>query len=346
MTVPGVSVLMPVRDAARWLRETVASLFAQTETCWELIAVDDGSGDGSLDLLTVLAAHDERIRVFATGAERRGIVSALNLGLDEVRAPLVARMDADDCMHPRRLEVQSQALDDDPGLFATTCRVQAVPKQSLGEGMRRYLDWQNSLVEPEDLARERFIESPLLHPTAMMRTPALREQLGGWNDAGWPEDWDLFLRAFELGMRFRRVPRSLYRWRLHAGQATRCDSRYDEAAFRRARAHYLARHMSMHADGRETWILGAGPVGKKLGKALAREGAAVGGFADIDAKKIGGHVRDGDKIWPVIDTAALEQMRSRVLAIASVGTRGARDEIRGRLRSWGWLEGEDFLAAA
>jgi len=341
-----VSILLPVRDAAAWVRNAVESLLAQTQRSWELIAVDDGSRDASADLLSAAATSDDRIRVSATSAQHRGIVAALNLGLSEARAPLVARMDADDCMHRRRLELQKRALDDDPDLFASTCRVQAFPSWSLGEGMRRYLDWQNSLLEPEDLARERFIESPLLHPTAMMRTSELRERLGGWRDAGWPEDWDLFLRAFELGMRFRRVPRCLYRWRLHARQATRCDVRYDESAFRRARAHYLARHVLAHAGGRETWILGAGPVGKKLGKALAREGVELGGFADIDERKIGGQVRDGSKHWPVIDAGVLEAMRSRVVAIASVGQRGARDQIRSRLRAWGWSEGEDFLTAA
>ena len=105
--MPAVSVLLPVRDAASTLAACLDSLAAQTLADHEVVAVDDGSMDGSGERLGARAAADPRVRVFRTPP--RGLVPALTLALAEARAPLVARMDADDVAHPPRLEAQVQA---------------------------------------------------------------------------------------------------------------------------------------------------------------------------------------------------------------------------------------------
>jgi glycosyltransferase involved in cell wall biosynthesis len=341
---PRISVLMPVRDAAPWLPEALASISAQTEEQWELIAVDDGSTDASRAMLERWAARDRRVRVLWTGPCRRGIVAALETALRAARAPLSARMDADDVAHPERLAAQAQALDADPTLFAVACRVGAFPARNVRDGMRRYLAWQNGLLAAEELLRDRFVETPVLHPSVMMRTGVLRSTLGGWSDAPWPEDWDLFLRAFEAGLRITRLPRELLRWRLHDSQTTRVDPRYSQASLCDARAYFLARTLA--DDPREVWVMGAGPTGKSLGKALARERAAVTGFAEVDPRKIGGRIRDGERCWPVVSMSDLVVRAPRPIAVAAVGRREARERIRGDLDARGWREGTDYFVAA
>ena len=69
---------------------------------------------------------------------------------------------------------QHHALGADRQLFAVGCRVRGFPAERMSDGMRRYLDWQNSLLSPAELARDRFVESPVLHPSLMMRTAPLR----------------------------------------------------------------------------------------------------------------------------------------------------------------------------
>ena len=219
---------MPVRDAEPWLAEALDSILGQTQREWELVAVDDGSSDDSAAILQAYARRDSRICVVGRDSGGSGIVGALNRGLAGARSPLLARMDADDVAHPQRLARQRAALDADGSLFATACRVRAFPASQLRDGMRRYLGWQNSLVEPAEIARDRFVESPVLHPSIMMRTAVLRDTLKGWRERGWPEDWDLLLRAFERGLHIARVPHELLSWRLHARQATRVDERYSE----------------------------------------------------------------------------------------------------------------------
>lgn len=343
-----VSVALPVRDAERWLEEALASVLAQTEARLEVLAVDDGSSDRSGEILQAFAARDRRVRVLSTAPDRRGLVAALNLAAEVASAPYLARMDADDVMHPRRLEAQVAALEYDPTLFAVGCLAEAFPEENLGDGMRAYLDWQHSLASAGEIARDRFVESPLLHPSVTMRTLPLREMLGGWRDEGWPEDWDLFLRAFEAGMTIGRVGETLHRWRLHDGQLTRTDARYSPTALLALRAHFLARHLRQPpAKGRPLWILGAGPVGKALVKALAREGVVADGLADVDPRKIGGVVRDGTMRWRVVDhECALMAPGHRPYAVSAVAGAAARSRVRAELARLGWTEGADFVVAA
>jgi len=344
---PRVSVLLPVRDAGRWLVEAIESVLAQSEASFELLLIDDGSRDTSAAIIDDHARRDPRIRVLATSDGNRGIAPALTLALAQARAPYVARMDADDRMHPRRLEMQLAALDDEPGLFGVSCRTRGFPDHDIRDGMREYLQWQNGLLTCEELARDRFIESPVVHPSMTMRTAILRDTLDGWRETVWAEDWDLFLRVFEAGLRLRRLPEVLLEWRLHAAQATRTDARYSEEALLAARAHFLARHLRRDVSTtRNVWILGAGPVGKHLIKALAREGVGSSGLADVDPRKIGGVVRDGARRWPVVAHSCLRQQVPRPFAISAVSGGAARDRVRAELAGWGWTEGADFVVAA
>ncbi|PYN29047.1 MAG: glycosyl transferase, partial [Candidatus Rokuibacteriota bacterium] len=99
VSVPAVSVLMPVYNGAPWVRDAVASVLAQTAGDLELIAIDDGSTDGTRELLA--GVKDRRLRV--TRQARAGLTPALNRALAVARAPLVARLDADDVARPERL---------------------------------------------------------------------------------------------------------------------------------------------------------------------------------------------------------------------------------------------------
>ena len=237
---PEVSVLLPVRDAGRGLSGCLDSLAAQTLAAHEVVAVDDGSQDGSGERLIARAARDPRLRVIRTPA--RGIVAALNLALDEARAPIVARMDADDWAHPRRLAAQLARLRDDPRVDVLGCRVTigAPGGEADGAGMRAYLEWVNDLVDHDTMARARFVESPIIHPSVAMRIQALRG-LGGYRDFEGPEDYDLWLRAFDAGLRFAKLPEVLLEWRDSPARLTRTHARYSARAFVRLKVAALGR---------------------------------------------------------------------------------------------------------
>lgn len=108
-TAPRVSVVMPVYNAAAFLGSSIGSVQAQGWADWELLAVDDGSTDGSAGILDDLAAADPRIRALSTGGNQ-GAGVARNLGMDQARGRFVAFLDADDQWHPDKLSRQLAAM--------------------------------------------------------------------------------------------------------------------------------------------------------------------------------------------------------------------------------------------
>ncbi|MBI3158694.1 MAG: glycosyltransferase family 2 protein [Chloroflexi bacterium] len=336
--MPEISLLMPCYNAAATLPEALTSIAAQTFAAYEVVAVDDGSTDATPGLLAEAARRDPRWRVLAQ--PHGGILTALNAGLAACRGAFIARMDADDRMHPARLEVQRAWFPAHPETDVLGCRVE--PLGPAREGFRLYLDWQNSLMTDEDIRRERFVESPLAHPGLMLRREAY-DRLGGYEEHGWAEDYDLLLRAAQAGLRFAKTPESLLAWRDHPERLTRTDARYSPHNFARARVHYLA---AGPLAGRDALILwGAGESGRRFSKLLKEAGHAPAAYVDVDPRRIGSTRYGRPILPPEVLPAEWARYRNPVL-LAAVGARGARALIRARLEDFGLVEGRDWWAAA
>ncbi len=251
--MPALSVLMPVRNALPWLDSALRSLWRQTFRDFEVIAVDDGSTDGSGERLERAADREPRLGVLHTPP--LGLPAALNAALARARAPLVARHDADDVSHRDRLALQVAWLREHPGTDVAGSRVRLFPAGGYGAGMRRWAAWHNALLTHEAMRNECLIDSPLAHGTAVLRRAPL-EAVGGWHERGWAEDLDLWLRLFESGARFAKLPRALYGWRQHARSSTRTDRRYARERFVALKADALERGLLAH--GRRATLLGVG----------------------------------------------------------------------------------------
>lgn len=340
MSAPSVSVLMPTHNAANTLPETLDSLRAQSMRDFELVAVNDGSNDDTGPILHACAAKDSRVRPI--DLPRVGLIEALNSGLAACRGNFVARMDGDDLAHPRRLELQAERLRTQPGLSLISCLVDPFPTETMTEGFRRYVEWLNALTTPAEIGRDIFIESPLPHPSVMLRRAELLA-MGGYQEHGWAEDYDLWLRYHLMGKRMDKVSQTLLRWRDHPARATRTDSRYSVENFLRAKAHYL---LDGPLPGRDSILIwGAGQMGRRISKHLIRAGAPLVAFLDIDTGKIGRTLR-GRPVHPVDQLPELWRQQARPALLAAVGSRGARTLIRARLRGWGFVETEDFWCVA
>ncbi len=335
MVAPSVSVLMPFKNAAEHLPAALDSILAQSLTNFELVAVDDGSQDDSAAQLQTYAHKDSRVRLLQPGAQ--GLIAALNLGLASCRAPYVARMDADDLMHPERLQRQLQRFDETPDLALVSSRVHCFREGELQRGYQAYECWANAAVTHEEILRELYIESPLPHPSVMFRRKAVHA-LKGYRDQGWPEDYDLWLRMAHAGHRFAKVPAVLLEWRDHDQRHSRTHGRYSDEAFLRCKAHHLAQGP---LAARPAIVWGAGKLGRRLAKHLRDEGATLLGFIDIDPRKLGRCLHGLPIASP--ETAA---PGARALILTAVRTLGARDLIRARLYAKGCQEGRDFICAA
>jgi len=338
--MPVVSVLLPCYNAAATLPEALDSLLAQTLADFEIIAVDDGSTDETPQALAAYAAREPRLRCLRQ--PHGGIIPALNAGLAACAAPYVARMDADDCSEPERLARQAAYLDAHPEIDVLSCRVRGFPPDQVRAGFAVYLDWLNALLSDADIRRELFIESPLPHPSVMFRRETVLAA-GGYEEHGWPEDYDLWLRLYLRGVHFAKLPETLLAWREHPLRLTRTDGRYSLENFLRAKAHYLARGPLGGRDAVFMW--GAGMAGRRLGKQIQRQGAPLTAFIDIDPRKIG-RTRRGLPILAPADLPAWWARYQRPVLLTGVGARGARPLIRQQLNALGLVEGVDWWNAA
>lgn len=332
--IPRVSILLPVRNAAVTLAACLASVTRQSEPSWECVLVDDGSADATLSIAQAFAAADARIRIRSTAP--LGLIPALNEGLALCRAPLVARMDGDDVMHRDRLAAQAAALEGDPGLSGVGCHVRLFPRSSLSPRLAEYESWLNGLSSPEEVSRDAFVECPVAHPTLMMRRGMAAL---GYEDHGWPEDYDLLLRALAAGHRVGVVPRRLLAWRNGPQTLSRTDPRYALDMFTACKAHYLA---GSFLAGRATYVLwGYGSTGRNLRRALAALGRIPSHIVEVKTGRIGQRIHGADVV-PHGGVAALRGSR----IVVSVARPGPRAEIRGVLASLGFTEGTDYVCAA
>ncbi len=330
--MPRVAVLMPARNAARTVRAAAASILRQTERDLSLVAVDDGSTDGTAAVLGALAERDRRIVLVRGPGE--GIARALNRGLAACDAEIVARMDADDVALPARLAHQLEALARDASLVAVGSRVRLFPRRDVRAGMTRHAAWLNGLTSPDLVRRDLFVEAPLVHPAAAIRRAAL-DRVGGWRDGPFPEDYDLWLRLAEAGGSMTNVALTLLGWRESAGRLTRTDPRYALERHVALKCAALAR--GPLAGRREVAVWGAGETGKAFADALSREGISTELFVEVDRKKIGRTVRGA----PVVSYEDVGRARGLPLLVA-VGAPGARDLIRAELGRRGFEETRDY----
>lgn len=334
MAAPTVSVLLPARDAEATVEAAARSILRGTFHDLELIAIDDGSTDGTRQVLERLAAGDPRVAVLDGGGQ--GVVHAMEVGLARARAPqYLARMDADDLSLPERLERQVAALEAEPDLWAVGTQVELFARGApLSPNLGLYQKWLNGLTTPEALYADRLVESPLCNPSTLMRRSAL-QKAGGLKDEDVPEDWALWLAMLEAGGRLRCIEPVLFRWADHDRRVTRTDSRYSWHALQKLKARHLARQQK----GPLT-IWGAGELGLALFRHLRASGVQTTRFVEVHPRKVGQRIEGVEVVAP----DALGGPDGTHL-VAAVGAKGARAEIRAFLAARGWQEGRDFTCA-
>lgn len=330
-----ITVLMPVRNGGATLQTAVTSILNQSYENFELLIIDDHSSDSAL---ANLATDDPRIRTVSNPGD--GLIDALNFGLHSARGNWIARMDADDIALTNRLKVQLDYAKANPdiGVIGTQVRIFRDSSDGLSQpndGYRHYEQWLNGLLKPEQIQRELFIESPIPHPSAFFKKDLLIE-VGGYRDMGWAEDYDLWMRLSEIGVRMAKPPGILLHWRDHDQRYSRTSSQCQPEQFLRLKAFFLSRRFQQH---KQVTLWGAGPGGKRLFDHLNTYGTQVSQFIDVHPRRIGGHARDR----PVRSVNDIINIHEPV--IVAVGARGVRGEIRSALQSVGFIEGETFLFA-
>jgi len=199
MPKPMLSIAMHVRNAAPYLAASVGSIFAQSFTDWELLAMDDGSEDQSLGMLRSI--QDPRVRVFSDG-RNLGVAARLNQIIREARGECIARFDADDLMHPSRFEKQLAFLDRNPQIHGLGCGLVILDEDFRPSGLSI-----NPAIH-EEICAEPLHGIRLSHPAFIARTRWW--QLQKYNEQNRScEDWELWFSA-HANSRFANLIEPMY----------------------------------------------------------------------------------------------------------------------------------------
>ncbi len=225
--VPRLSVLMTAYNSARFLPEAIESVLSQTFSDFEFIIVDDGSTDKSASIIRSFSARDSRVRGIFLG-KNVGIPRAANMGLFEVRAPLVARVDSDDICAPNRFAKQVSYMDKHADIYILGCRAVNIDvADNMIEGAGDYK--LTFAMGHRQIANNISIgDYPLLHPASMYRTAEVLA-LGGYREV-FPigEDFDLYERMFvRFGSVFANLSNALYFYRSYSSSMSSVSGKYN-----------------------------------------------------------------------------------------------------------------------
>lgn len=335
---PAISVLLPVRQWRDTTLASVVSVLDQTFESLEILII----GQSDVHTLKTRLPTDNRLRFIAR--QKPGIVSALNTGLANARAPYIARMDDDDIAYTQRLKIQLDYLHDQPDVALCGARIRFIDQlgntDSIGHGNKQYAHWLNSLTTSAQIHAACFIESPLPHPTLLAHRDVWNT-LGGYRELDGPEDYDLILRAMLQGMNMGKPEQVLLDWREHTQRLTYTDARYRREAFTERRAWAAVQSMSGLGldEGRTVWLCGTGRNARYWHDALAKTKVNVQGFVDFK--------RNGPQRYkrglPVVSYDELPDKRGDSLIITAVTQPKARIELLNYFNTNDWQSGKDYL---
>ena len=326
--MPKLSVLLPVRNGEGSLQCALDSLWQQSLPDFEVVVVNDGSTDGTVRLLE--SCTDTRLRILQQGP--KGIAAALNKGLTHCRAPFVARMDADDVAHPQRLEKQWGFMQQHPEVDVLGCRVAFGGEEVLSKGYALYVQAINELLTHEQMWMRRFWDAPLAHPSVMFRKETIL-RAGGYSEDPLPEDYELWLRLFERGCHFAKLPDVLLHWNDHPGRLSRTHGNYHKKAFWKLKSYYFSRWFHQEFPENQPAVYLWGETRKKSrSRYLLEEGVPVKGRISMEADA-------GEGSIAYQEVPFLEE----VLVLVYVSNRSGKEQISHYLETHGYQEGISFF---
>lgn len=213
MSLPAVSIVLPVYNSEKYLREAIGSLLAQTFTDFELLIINDGSTDGSEEIIQ--SYSDERI-IYIKNESNKGLIYTLNKGIELAKGKYIARMDADDVCLPMRLQKQFDWLEKYSTTAVVGCHVSFINDTGTVTGQ-----WKEDLQTSnyQSIRKKMVWENCIAHPTVMMRSNVIR-QYGYHQNQKNTEDYDLWLRMLADGNIIEKVPERLLLYRVHEASVT------------------------------------------------------------------------------------------------------------------------------
>lgn len=284
MQQPLISILTPFKNSAPFLTPFLKSVINQSYSHWELIIVDDNSTDDSYHAVDSFAQKDHRITLLKTNGN--GIIDALRLAFQNSAGHYITRMDSDDIMAPKKLELMLHDLKTHGNGHVALGLVNYFCEDELGEGYQNYEEWLNGLTKSGTNYSEIYKECVIPSPCWMVS----REDLiacGAFMRDVFPEDYDLAFRFYKNGLQCIPSDHVLHYWRDYSNRTSRTHEHYAANHFLKLKLHYF---LELDYDTKRPFVLwGAGFKGKFCAKLLKRNKVPFIWICN-NPKKIGKHI--------------------------------------------------------
>lgn len=211
--IPSISIVMPAYNASEYIRESIDSILEQTYNNFELIIIDDGSADTTIEIIN--AYQDERIRLIYN---EHDFIGSLNLGMTKARGKYIVRMDSDDIMLPERLQKQYDFMEANPSID-----ISGTWMKTFGQSKRE----MNNAVNHIGLQLQSIFFTPVYHPTAIFKKkiiynfPKVNDIYQVYNkEYVFAEDYKLWIILLTEGYKFANIPQVLLYYRSSDTQVT------------------------------------------------------------------------------------------------------------------------------
>lgn len=310
MKYPLISIVMPAKNADKYIGECVDSILDQTYVDWELLVVDDGSDDSTFSILEEYAVKDNRIQVFKNNG--KGIIDALRLAYSHSTGTFITRMDADDIMHSNKLKTMLNSLQESGKGYLATGLVSYFCDGEIGAGFKRYELWLNDLSRQGTNFTEIYKECVIPSPCWMLHRSDF-DLAGAFTSDIYPEDYDLVFRLKIAGLKCLPATDVLHYWRDYSVRTSRTDPNYADSSFIDIKVLYFLK--TDYKEDKNLVVWGAGKKGKRVAELLINANIPFQWVCD-NPKKIGKDIY-GKKMLPFQELDSIKNPQS-IITVANI----------------------------
>lgn len=330
---PLISIIIPVKDTAKYLSDCLDSIVNQTYENWEVLAVNDGSSDNSLAILHDYESRDSRIK--ALDNPKLGLLLALRLGYKHSTGGFIHRMDSDDKMPIDKLEVMSEALISSGKHSVVTGGAEYfMDEGEVGDGFNRYVAWLSKVSRENTHAENIYKESVIASNCWLVHREDF-DAIGGFEPDTFPEDYDLCFRFYAGGLKIVGLDKILHLWRDRSDRISRNWDVYKDNRFLDLKTDYFIK-VELDAN-RPLVIWGAGRNGKDIVRLLQSKEVKNINWVCDNERKIGKDIYD----IRMEHYSSIPEMNNPQIIIA-VASPDDQKDIEVKLITWGLKAGTDY----
>lgn len=281
-----ISILIPVKNEEAFIQECLRSIQEQTFDDWEAWVIDDHSTDDTFDIVEGFSRKDPRVRVVKN--EGKGIIQALRTAYQRSSGKFITRMDGDDIMRPKKLEILRNLLLDRGEQHVAVGGVHYFSAERVKSGFRNYEYWLNEKTAEGTNFQDIFKECSIPSPNWMLYRKDL-DSIGAFDSDRYPEDYDLAFRMFLGGLSVIPCSEITLDWRDYPQRTSRTSTVYQDHTFTEIKWYYFQQYFRNPA--KRLVLFGTGFRGKKLARHLIDKKVEFE-WVSHNKEKIGKHIYD------------------------------------------------------